>query len=283
MLLSAAGLIPLLPFAVLGAVIPDADIFFSFISDRNPSLYLFTHGGIAHSFAGALVLSVLSYGAIITIAIAGIIPFPAAAGSGVFGFAAVLTGTLLHLAIDVLAFPGIPLLAPLADRKYTIGILPGPSILLAFAALGLVFVTITRLLEFSYASGIYAAVVLLYLAVRGIFFLYAGTRFQGPKIPEVNPFRWLTISGDQEHCIVREYSLVQGVTGEAVFLRYKLTSAEEVKSALRFSEVRRLFYHSYCVSAERMGTELILSDPLREKGYLYYPPRFKRVIVPINP
>ena len=68
-----------------------------------------------------------------------------------FGFAAVLAGALLHLAIDVLACPGIPLLAPVADRKYTMGILPGPSILLACAALGLVLVTVTRLLEFSQA------------------------------------------------------------------------------------------------------------------------------------
>jgi inner membrane protein len=47
------GLTPLLPFAILGAVIMDADIFFSLISDSNPPLYLFTHGGIAHSLAGA--------------------------------------------------------------------------------------------------------------------------------------------------------------------------------------------------------------------------------------
>ena len=257
---------------------------FSFPSSliRNPSLYLFTHGGIAHSLAGALVLSVLSYGVIVVIAFAGIITFPATAESGVFGFAAVLTGALLHLAIDVLAFPGIPLLAPFADRKYTTGILPGPSILLAVAALGLILVTVTRLLEFSCASAIYGTVVMLYLAVRGVFFLYAGTRLQGRKVPKVNPFRWLTISEDREHCTVREYSLVHGVIDESVFSRYNLTSAEEVKGALRLPEAKRLFYQSYCVIAERIGPELILSDPLRENGYLYYPPHYKRVTIRIG-
>ncbi len=85
-LFSVTGLTPLLPFAILGAVIMDADIFFSLISDTNPSLYLFTHGGIAHSLAGAPVLSVLAYLAIVLIARAGIIPLNAVAGYGVYVF-----------------------------------------------------------------------------------------------------------------------------------------------------------------------------------------------------
>ena len=50
-----------IPFAVIGAVIIDTDVLFSRISDRHPSLYLFAHGGIAHSLAGAVVLSALAY------------------------------------------------------------------------------------------------------------------------------------------------------------------------------------------------------------------------------
>jgi inner membrane protein len=281
-LFAAAGLVPLLPFAVLGTVIPDADIFFSFISDKEPSLYLFTHGGITHSLTGALILSVLSFGVIITFALAGIIPFPIVAGSGVFGFAAVLTGALLHLAIDVLACPGIPLLAPFSDRKYTIGILPGPSILLAFVALGLVLVTITQLLDFSRALQFYTLILVIYIAVRVLFFLYAGIQIKGRKVPKVNPFCWLAILEEEEYYIIRECSLVRGAIDESVFFRYKHTSTEEVKNALRFPEVRRLFYYSYCVIAERTGTELILSDPLRENGYLYYPPHYKRVTVTVE-
>jgi inner membrane protein len=279
-LFSAAGFVHLLPFAILGTVIPDADIFFSFISDKEPSLYLFTHGGITHSLAGALFLAVMSSGVIITIALAGIISFPLVAGSGVWGFAAVLAGALLHLAIDVLACPGIPLLAPFSDRKYTLGILPGPSILLAFAAPGLVLVTVTGLMEFSSALHFYTLVVVIYLAVRGGFFLVASVQLPGRKVPKVNPFRWLVIGEDKKHCTIREYSLVRGTVDEAVFCRYTHTGPEEVMSALRLPEVRRLFYYSYCVIAERTGPELVLSDPFRENGYLYYPPHYKRVTVP---
>jgi inner membrane protein len=281
-LFSVTGLSPLLPFAILGAVIMDVDIFFSLISDSIPSLYLFTHGGIAHSLAGALVLSVLVYLTIVLIAFIGIIPPPALAGYGVYGFAAVLVGALFHLAIDVLACPGIPLLAPFVDRKYTLGILPGPSILLAGAALGLVVVTITQLLAFSQALTFYAWTVLLYLTVRVGSFLFAFIRLPGRKVPGVNPFRWLSISEYETYYSVRQYSLLRGSSGESVFYKYKDTSADEVKSALRFPEVRRLFFHSSCVTAERIGSVLILTDPLREKGFLYYPPHYKRAAVTID-
>jgi len=281
-LFSGAGLIPLLPFAILGAVIIDVDIFFSLISDTNPSLYLFTHGGIAHSLAGALVLSVLACLATLFIAFAGIIPLPALAGGGVYGFEAVLCGALSHLAIDALACPGIPLLAPFADRKYTLGILPGPSILLAGAAFGIVVLMVTGLPGFSQALALYAGIALLYLAVRGGLFLLAGAWLPGRKIPGMNPLRWLTITGNEASFSVREYTLFRGFSGESVFSLYKDTSADEVKSALRFPEVRRVFFHSYSVTAERDGSNLILSDPLREQGYLYYPPHYKRVTVTIE-
>jgi inner membrane protein len=280
-LFSVTGLSPLLPFVILGAVIMDTDIFFSRISDTIPSLYLFTHGGIAHSFAGALVLSVLGYLALVLIAFAGIIPLPAAE-YGMYGFAAVLCGALFHLAIDVLACPGIPLLAPFVDRKYTLGVLPGPSILLAGAAFGLVVVTITGLLAFPQALTFYAWAVLLYLTVRVGSFLVAFLRLPGRKVPGINPFRWLAITEDEITCTVRQYTLFRGFSGESVFIKYKDTSAAEVKSVLRLPEVRRLFFYSYCVTAERIGAVLILSDPLREKGYLYYPPHFKRVDVMID-
>ncbi len=281
-LFSATGLIPLLPFAILGAVIMDVDIFFSFISDTHPSLYLFTHGGIAHSLAGALVLTVMACVVIIAIASAGIILLPALSGCGVYGFAAVLCGALLHLVIDVLACPGIPLFAPFTDRKYTLGILPGPSILIAFAALGFILILVTGLLEYSQALKLYAGIVLLYLAVRGGLFLVAGAWLPGRKIPGINPLRWLTITGDEVSFTVRQYTLLCGFLNESVYYMYKDTSAEEVKSALRFPEVRRLFFHSYRVTAERHGSVLVLSDPLRENGYLYYPPYFKRVTVTVK-
>jgi len=44
------------------------------------------------------------------------------------------------------------------------------------------------------------------------------------------------------------------------------TDARELAAALHFPKVRRLFFFSYIVTAERIGSDLILTDPLREKA-----------------
>ena len=99
----------------------------------------------------------------------------------------------------------------------------------------------------------------------------------------VNPFRWLTLSEDVDALHVTAVYPVQRLFfANRCLPRYKDTSSAEVKSALQFPEVRRLFFHSYSVIAERIGSDLILSDPLRENGYLYYPPHFKRVVVTLE-
>ena len=281
-LFSAPGLTPLIPFAVLGAVIPDADIVFPKISDENPSLYLFTHGGIAHSIPGVFVLTLLGYGMVVLLAAAGIIPASSIAAAGVYGFGAVLAGALLHLAIDVSACPGIPVFAPFSDRKYTLGILPGPSLLLAVAALGLVMVVKLPLLPFSSAIVIYGSVVILYIAVRAGTFLVAGVKLPGRKVPSINPFRWLVIQEDETSYKVRTYTLFFGYSGEAEFEKFRNTDARELAVAAQFPHVRRFFFFSYIVTAERTGSVLILADPLREKGYLYYPVQYKRVEVNLD-
>ena len=278
-LFSAPGLTPLIPFAVLGAVIPDADIVFPKISETNPSLYLFTHGGIAHSIAGVFALTLLAYGMVVLLAAAGIIPASSIAAAGVYGFGAVLAGALLHLALDVSACPGIPVFAPFSDRKYTLGILPGPSLLLAVAALGLVMVVTLPLLPFSSAIVIYGSVVILYIAVRAAMFLVAAVKLPGRKVPSINPFRWLVIQEDETSYKVRTYTLFFGYSGEAEFEKFRNTDAGELAVAAQLPKVRRFFFYSYIVTAERTGSVLILTDPLREKGYLYYPQLHKRVEV----
>jgi inner membrane protein len=279
-LFSHPSLAPLVPFAILGAVIPDTDIFFSPIADRNASLYLFTHGGLAHSITGAFLLSLLACGTAVLVAAAGVIPKDIFMSAGAYGFAAVLAGALLHVAIDTLACPGIPLLAPFSDRKYTLGVLPGPSILLASAALGLVAVTVPGLLPLTPALMLYGGVVVAYLAVRTGMFLIADTKLPGRKIPLINPLRWLVIREDETTYRVGTYTLFRGSSGEAVFEKFRDTDGSELARAARSAEVRRFLFHAYCVTAERIGNVLILADPVREKGYLYYPPKYKRVAVP---
>lgn len=281
-LFSAPALSPLIPFAILGAVIPDADIIFPPIANTHPALYLFTHGGIAHSIAGALVLSLAVYGATVLLAVAGLLPAAVMAAAGPAGFFAILAGGFLHIGIDTLACPGIPLLAPFSDRKYTLGILPGPSLLLAFAALGAATVAALRLLPLVSALMLYAGTVVAFLAARAAIFLIADAKLTGRKIPLLNPLRWLVIwEGDLSYT-VRRYTFFSGYSDEAVFAKFRDVDAADIERALRFPEVRRMAFSSYCVTAERIGSVIILADPIREKGYLYYPPKYKRVAVPVE-
>jgi inner membrane protein len=279
-LFSAPGLNPLIPFAILGAVIMDADILFSWISDRIPSLYLFTHGGITHSIAGAVVLSLLAWFTVIFLSVAGIISSTLPA-PGVYGFAAILAGALLHIVIDVSAVPGIPLLAPFSDRKYSLNILPGPSLLLFIAAFVLVMEVALSMATFSSAIELYGILVVLYITVRAGMFLAVGMQLPGRKIPSVNPLRWLVILEDATSYRIRTYTLFRGFSAETVFEKFKNTDARDLFAVSQFSEVRRFLFFSYAVTAERSGQVIILADPLREKGLLYYPSKYKRIEVEI--
>jgi inner membrane protein len=278
-LFSASGQNPLIPFAILGAVIMDADILFSWISDRIPSLYLFTHGGITHSIAGAVVVSLLAYLTVISLSAAEVIS--GAGAVGVYGFAAILAGALLHIVIDVSAVPGIPVLAPFSDRKYSLGILPGPSLLLFVAAFVLVTELALSMATFSSSIELYGIVVVIYITVRAGMFLAVGVQLPGRKIPSVNPLRWLVIREDVTSYRTCTYTLFKGYSEETVFEKYKNADASDVFAVSQFPEVRRFFFFSYVVTAERNGPVLILADPLRVKGLLYYPSKYKRIEVKI--
>jgi inner membrane protein len=282
-LFSSPGLLPLIPFAVLGAVIPDTDVLFPVISDRHPSLYLFTHGGIAHSVAGVLVISLLAYSTVVLLAAAGTIPSAIIATAGVYGIVAILAGALLHLLIDISAIPGIPVFSPFSDTKYTLGILPGPSLLLAVAAAGVVVLTVLPLMSFSSALALYGTILLLYVAVRVSVFLIAATTLPGRKIPAINPFRWLAIEEDESSYTLRNCTLFRHPSKETVFEKFRNTDLQETGSVSHLPEVRRFRFFSYIVTAEKKGSVLVLSDPLREEGLLYYPMNFKRVEVNPEP
>jgi len=280
-LLSATGFTSIIPFGILGAVILDVDIFSSLIFDRNPSLYLFTHGGIAHSFLGAFTLSLVAYLAIVLGAFIGIVPHTVVGGFGVYGFAAILAGALLHLVIDVSACPGIPLFAPVIDKKYTIRLLPGPSMLLMGSAIGIVIPAASGLVLLTGVIGIFAAIVLAYLAVRLGVFLFTAATVKGWRVPTINPFRWLVITEDNNAFMVRYYTLCSGFSEGRAFEKYRNISKKETEQYLDVPDVKRLNFHSYIITAERNGLTVTFTDPLRENGYIYYPPKYKRVTIPV--
>jgi inner membrane protein len=281
-ILLALGLPALIPFAIIGAVILDVDIFFSLISDKSPHLYLFTHGGIAHSIFGAVVISALAYLFILGITVAGVIPSSLYPGSGIAVFAIILAGAFLHLFIDLLACPGIPILAPFSEAKFTLGILPGPSVLVMGSAIAVLFLIISSRVPILATLSVYAIVVVLYLVFRTAMFLFAAAILPGRRVPTINPFRWLVITENDTEYSVRYYMAFSGFSNVEVFEKYRNTNPGEVKRYFNMPEVRRLMFNSYIAIAERSGATLIISDPLREKGYLYYPPKYKLVAITLE-
>jgi len=278
-ILMAPELQNFIPFAVIGAVIPDADISFSLISDRSPRLYLFTHGGIAHSIAGAVALSFLAFLAIALIRATGYVPAWVFAGYGIAAFVILLSAALLHLFIDFLACPGIPLLAPFSDRKFTSGILPGPSVLVMAASAGTLVLIAAGRVPIVSALELYAAIVVLYVACRAGSFLYVRAMVPGRRVPTINPFRWLVITEDDVAFTVRYYAVFYGFSGGEVIEKFRNTDAREVEPYLDLAEVRRLAFYSWIMTAERDNATFVFSDPLRGKGYVWYPHRFRRVVI----
>jgi inner membrane protein len=281
-ILLAAGLPGFIPFAVIGAVILDADIFFPFISDRSPRLYVFTHGGITHSFAGAVVLSVPAFLVIGVVRATGFVPSPLFAEYGIAAFLIMVAAAFLHLFIDFLACPGIPILAPFSDRKYTPGILPGPSVLVTCASVGILVPVIMNRVPIITALTLYAVIVVLYLACRMGAFLFAAVILPGRRVPMINPFRWLVITENDAAFTIRYYTVFRGFNGAEVIEKFKNTDAREIQPYLDMPEVRRLKFNSYIMTVEKNRSSLVFQDPLRGKGYVWYPHKFREVIISIK-
>ena len=281
----AIGVPQLAPFVVLGAVIADTDILFGWISDTYPSQYLFIHGGISHSFFGAVMLSVIAWTAASGVIAAGYLPPGPVAPFSLVAFAAVLAGAFLHIGLDTLAVPGLPLLAPFSDRKYTAGLLPGPSIFLMGVSLLVIIPAALRVADPSALVLPYAGIIVAFLAVRLVAFCIArvAVHGKGRAIPRISPFRWLVIGETPEVWIVSDYRIGKGIGEPAYLAKYRSTSAAEVAPYLALPEVRRLRFHSSVVTVEKTGGGLLFSDPLRESGRIFYPPHYKRVCISLQP
>jgi inner membrane protein len=280
-LVYALGLPGLIPFAVAGAVILDADTFFARVFDTRPSLYLFTHGGIAHSLAGAAVMALPAWA--VAALVAPAVPFfPAVAA--LVAFAAVVGGALLHIGLDTLACPGLPLLAPWSDRKYTLGLLPGPSLLLFGVSIAVLAGMALGAISFQGMILPYVAIIGAFLGVRLAAFGFVRVRLHGAgrAVPKVSPLRWLVIRETPDAWITGEYRMGHGMTGPAVYPKYRNTTADAAAPYLEIPEIKRVRYHSYITTAEREGTDLVIADPLRESGAFFYPPHFKRARIPMS-
>ncbi len=199
--------------------------------------------------------------------------------TGPAGFAVVLAGAFLHIAMDLPATPGLPLLAPASDKKYALFILPGPSIFLM--AVSLFFLIWMALGVVTLAEGMvaYGAILVLFLLVRFAAFLVSRPALRGTMwaIPQVNPLRWLAIYESGDAWTARDYRIGLGMTDPVSYPEIQKYKPERGRPCSALPEVQRLRYHSYIVTAEKEDGSIIFSDPLRVSGRIFYPPHFKQV------
>lgn len=265
-------------FAVLGAVLPDSDVLLSLLSDRDPRLFVFTHGGFTHSIPGS---AAIAFGVA-----AGFQAWQYLAGQGhvgvtflVLAWALAWAGALSHIALDALAFPGIPLLYPASTRKYSAGIFPGPSLVLFGTSLGFLLM---HLAGYAGTGALYAymAFVGVFVAAHAVLKAFVAARHPGLTIPTFNPMKWLVVREVEDSYEVCSAGLSRECTSIAVFPRYDGVRPEYLDRHSNDPEMARVTYHSYITVAARRDGSIVVRDPLRDSGILRYPPYYRSVRLP---
>ncbi|MGA2934418.1 MAG: metal-dependent hydrolase [Methanomicrobiales archaeon] len=278
-ILFATGNAVFIPFGVLGAVIIDIDMAYSFISRRDPSLFLLFHGGFTHSIAGATILSVIAFGTTLVLSSTGSLPGTVPAGFLIPAFACVLAGVYLHLFLDYLASPGLPLLYPFTEKRFGLALFPMPVFLLitvlALVSLAVIFV---RGLTHEFAA-VYGAVFVGMILVSSATKWFVHRKTRGRSFPTLHPFQWIIIREENPSYSVMVYDMFRGVIRELNFEKYRNITPSEVHRYDSLPELRRHRYFSYITIVEKNGSEIIFHDPVREEGLISFPPWYPSVKV----
>ncbi len=279
-LLTAIGAPELIPFGILGAVIPDADLVFHLVSSKRPSLYIFTHGGAAHSIAGAAGMAVMAYGTVNLLILAGThfldvtLPFTVTLS----GVPVVIAGALLHIALDVLASPGIPLFWPWKETKYTCGVFAGPSAVMIVISLAFLILFIAGIIPIQ-GLIVYGVLFLVYLAISITIRIAAARRINGMTFPTISPLIWMAIEKSQNLWSLKFVNLLNGhESGNRAWPALSGVTQEDIDLISDINAVRRVRYHSLFTIACRMDNrDIVIMDPARWEGIIRYPPYFTSV------
>lgn len=261
-------------FAILGATLPDIDILLKRFSDRDPGLFVFSHGGFTHSIPGILAVSAgIVIGFLLCLNLGGHVE----GLSYVFmAFAFACAGGVTHVLLDVLAFPGIPLLYPLTSKKFTAGIFAGPSLVFLGVSLGLFLLFLSGYPVLP-ALPVIAVCGGVYILAHVLLKVYVSFTHKGITIPTFNPLKWLVIQGSSSAYTVYRTGLMAGDGKMIVYPRYDGVNPEFIHRHMNDPELQRLAYYSYIMVAGSEGDVVVIRDPLREDGVLFYPPAFTRV------
>jgi inner membrane protein len=279
-LLTAVGAPGLIVFGIFGAVILDIDILFHLVSSKRPTLYMLIHGGAAHSIAGATGMAVLAYGTLFLIMLAGenFLHFTPPLTFNLLALSAVITGALLHVILDFLASPGIPLFWPQNDTKYTLAVFAGPSAVMILVSWTFVILLIAGIVQIS-GLIFYGILFLLYLTVSITIRIAAAIRISGKTLPTINPFRWLTIEKYRTIWSLKTVNLLTGsefVNGTWVALEG--VTQGDIDKVSGIPEVRRVAYNSLFTIARRLDNgDIVIMDPSRIEGIVRYPPYYESV------
>jgi inner membrane protein len=281
-LLTAIGAPALIPFGILGAVILDADVLFYLISSKRPHLYIFIHGGAAHSIAGAAGMAIATYGTVFLLLMTWEHFFQVTlpVTFNVLALVAVIAGAMIHVALDFLASPGIPLFWPLEDTKYTIGIFAGPSVVMILISWAFIILFIVGVLPLSGLIA-YGFIFLAYLAISASVRVLAAQKIKGNTFPTINPLRWLVIEKDQNSWSLKFVDLRTGHdSGNRTWTANQGVPEGELIRVSDIPEVRRVRYHSCFTIALRDGNgDIVIEDPSRMEGIIRYPPYYMSIIL----
>jgi inner membrane protein len=254
---------------IIGAIFPDIDILFLRLSDRSPRFFIFTHGGFTHSFAGTLAIAGMLTVITVMLSHAGL-PVPAI---GFTLFAAYLAGSLVHIGLDILAYPGIPVFYPFSSRKHTLGIFPGPSLFIFGVTVVFLALVLLGIQSLMYPF-FYLAIVIGFITFRALMKVLMAISQEGITIPRMNPFLWYIIHEYADVFVLESYRMMGKIEFLGEFPRYKNITKEELASYMERPEVRRHLYYSYISVAERKEDTIVLLDPLRKEKFIWYPPDY---------
>lgn len=270
------GIPELAPFFIIGSVIPDADVLLHRISDRDPRWYIFSHGGFTHSLPGAAAIAALAGTIISAIAVIAQVRILPVGYPIPLLLLSLLSGTALHISLDLLAFPGIPLLYPFTDAKFTLGIFPGPSVvIMAFSLFYAAFSSVRS--AWDELLGYYLLATILFILLHAGLKAIVLFRERGISIPTFNPLRWLNIQEAGDHYRIRVLSLPGGERGVWIYEKWRGITQEDVERLWKIPEVARHRYFSYISIVSREGERIEFSDPVRDNGLIFYPTKYRRL------
>jgi len=266
----ATGHPELVPFAIVGSVAIDIDILLMRFPKRNPDYYVFTHGGFTHSIGGSLLVGCIAFAAVAAMTLTGAGAGLFGAGFSIPGLLALLLGSLTHISCDFLAYPGIPLLYPFTERKYTAGIFAGPSLFLlaiSWAYIGTLLLSLATLNEY----GVWVAIFLGYIGIKALLKLYVEGTTDGITLPTKNPLKWFVIREETGSYAIQTRRLLKGLIESRIFPKFRNVDPEEIEPYWNLPEVRRHIYNSYITTVEKHGDTITFCDPFRSEGYTPYP------------